>query len=360
MPLVRHTAAVLFVASALPALLALQGCSRASIRAEAPPALAVEAATLQPDTASSAASAAGALKRRREMTLSFRIPGVMTRIAVDDGDRVRRGQLLATLDPTTVESQLARARAELDRARRDTDRLAGLVEKGAVSRQQYEAQRTALEAAEAAYRSADFDRRWASLVSPVDGVVLLRSAQAGEVVQPGQAVLSVADDGSPLVLRVPLADRDAVRVRMGQPARVRLDALPDEPLAGQVSRIAERAGAASGAIDVEVTIPERPGLRSGMIGRADFDVASPSTGSRFARIPAEAVLEAAGSRAFVFRIEGGRARRTQVAFGGFDGDFARVGGLSPGDRVVTAGAGYVADGQRVSVIDPARVAGPAR
>jgi hypothetical protein len=72
----------------------------------------------------------------------------------------------------------------------------------------------------------------------------------------------------------------------------------------------------------------------------------------FARIPAEAVLEASGGKAAVLRLEGGRARRTPVRFGGFDGDDALVAGLPDGARVITAGAGFVSDGDRVTVTDP--------
>lgn len=346
--------------TALAALLLVSACGKPRVATAPPPLLSVEAVALAPSATTGVVSGAGALKRRREMTLSFRIPGVLTRLGVDDGDRVRRGQVIATLDPTTVEAGLARARADLDRARRDTERLSGLVERGAVSRQQYEAQRSALESAEAAYRSAAFDRKWASLASPVDGVVLTRTAQAGEVVQPGQAVLAVADDASPLVLRVALADRDAIRVRTGQNARVSLDALPGQTFSGRVSRVAERAGAASGTIDVEITIAARPDLRSGMVGRADISVAAAS-GATFVRAPAEAVLEAVGERAFVFQIDAaGRARRTPVRFGGFEGDSALIGDLGQGARVITAGAGYVADGQRVTVVDPSRLQGQPR
>jgi RND family efflux transporter MFP subunit len=319
--------------------------------------LAVAAVEVGAPSGAASILATGALKRRREMMLSFRIPGVIERLAVDEGDPVKKGQVLAALDPTTVESRVRQAKADLDRARRDLGRLSGLVERGAISRQQLDVQQNALANAEAAYQSAAFDRRWAELVSPADGVVLTRTSQAGEVVQPGQGVVSIADETSPLVLRAPLADKDAVRVRLGEPAEVTVDALPGETLPGTISRIGQQAGAASGAIEVEVTIEARPGLRSGLIAHA---VISPpaASGQTFARVPAEAVLEAAGGRAFVMRLDpaGGVARRTAVTFGGFDGDDALIAGLQPSARVITAGAGYVADGQRVRLVDAARIA----
>ncbi|MGZ6039279.1 MAG: efflux RND transporter periplasmic adaptor subunit, partial [Phenylobacterium sp.] len=268
----------------------LAGCGVAA-KPQAPPPPVVQLATVRGASSTAVLDATGMLRRQREMALSFRIGGVITRLSVDDGDVVRKGQVLAELDDEAVSARFRQAQAELTRADADNRRAAALVERGAVSRQQAEAQEAQLAAAQAAYVAAAFDRRWTRLVAPADGVVLARVAQAGEVAQPGQIVLSIADAASPLVLRAPLADRDAARLRMGAPAQVTLDALPGEVLAGRVSRIAQRAGPQSGAIEFEVTLPERPGLRSGLIARANLAVAGGPTGA-YDRLPAEAVLEA--------------------------------------------------------------------
>jgi hypothetical protein len=170
----------------------------------------------------------------------------------------------------------------------------------------------------------------------------------------------IADDSSPLVLRAPLSDRDIGRVAMGARARVSLDSHPGETLEGVVSRIGQRAGAQSGAIEIEITLTARPGLRSGLIARARIDVHAPtdSATAGFARAPAEAILEADGEKAFVMVYDAAshRARRLGVRFGGFDGDDALVAGLPPDTQVITAGAGYVSDGEVVNVVDPARLA----
>jgi len=326
-----------------------------SAKPHAPPPPVVQLATARDASATASLDATGALRRQREMTLSFRTAGVITRLAVDDGDIVRRGQVLAELDDEAVAARFRQTQAELARAEADDRRATTLVEHGAVSRQQADAQHAQLAAAQAANAAAAFDRRWTRLVAPTDGVVLARVAQVGEVVQPGQTVLSLADVRSPLVLRAPLPDRDAARLRIGAPATVTLDALPGEALAGRVSRIAQRAGAQSGAIEFEVTLPERPGLRSGLIARARLAVAGGSTGA-YGRLPAEAVLEADKAQAYVMLYDAARgvARKTPIRFAGFDGDEALVAGLPRGAKVVTAGAGFISDGQRVTVVAPLR------
>jgi multidrug efflux pump subunit AcrA (membrane-fusion protein) len=185
--------------------------------------------------------------------------------------------------------------------------------------------------------------------------VLERRAQAGEVVQPGQAVIVVGDASSSFIVRAPIPDREVGRIRQGAPATVSAAALGERTLVGVVQSIGQRSGAQTGAVEAEVRVPYDPALRSGMVARAEIALSGAGAPSAYARAPAEAVLEADAGRAFVYRlsVDGGTVKRTQVTFGGFDGDDALIGGLPAGTRLVTAGAGFVRDGQRVQVIDPA-------
>jgi RND family efflux transporter MFP subunit len=338
-------------AIALSALLG--GCGAPKPSAAPPPPLAVQAVDVTPPSGAESLTAAGALRWRRETILSFRVAGVIQQLHVDEGDVVKKGQRLAEIDPTAIEARFAQAKADVARAERDAARLEGLVERGSVSRQQAEAQRTAASDAQAVLRGAEYDRHSAVLLAPAGGVVLTRTAQTGETVAPGQPVLTLADTTSPLVLRAALPDKDVVGLKLGQRAMVRIDALPDGTLEGRISRLGQLAGAASGEVEIEITLPVRPGLRSGMIARAEIERPAPKS-ARFSRVPAEAVLEATGDHAFVMRLDPatGKAKRTAVRFGGFDGDEALIDGLPADARVITAGAGYVSDGEPVSVIDP--------
>lgn len=342
------------------AALVLGGCGKeaAAPKAAAPPTP-VEAATVDAGAGTDTVTLTGRIERRREMDLAFRTSGVITRLNVETGDRVRAGQEIATLDPTGLAAGEQRARADLERAERDMARARTLYEKGFVSRQRLDDSESALKSARAAVSAASFDRRWARLVSPVDGVVLSRTAQAGEVVQPGQAIVSVADDRSGLVMRANAPDRQAASIQLGQAVKVRLDdASP--PIAGQVTRVGRSANAQTAGVEIEVALPSgAPGL-SGQVATAALAVAAraPTT---FVRVPAEAILEADGRRASVLVVDGqGRARRRSVTFEGFEGDFARISGLARGARVITAGAGYVGDGDAVQVVDPAKLAVVAR
>lgn len=323
---------------------------------KAAPPPAVEAAPVRGAETTATVTATGALERQREAQLSFRVPGVITALNVEEGDAVRRGQVLARIDPTAVEAGRQQARAALDQARRNFERDKTLFDQGFVSRQRLDDRQSALEAAEAAYAAASFDRQWATLVAPYDGVVLARPAAPGQVVQPGQAVLVVTDAASPLVLRAPVPDQSAAAIRMGAQARVQIG---ERELQGRVIQIGAQAGRATGTVDVDIEIPPGPDLRSGQVASADISVPS-AGGAAYARIPAEAIQEADNGHAFVLRLDNGVARRTRVTFGGFDGDDALVGGLAPGSQVITAGGGFVGDGDKVQVVDPRAMIAQAR
>ncbi|MEQ5789253.1 efflux RND transporter periplasmic adaptor subunit [Erythrobacter sp. NFXS35] len=292
--------------------------------------------------------------RTREAALAFRVGGVINRLTVDAGDRVAAGQMIAALDAQDVASRLATASADLARAKQDLERVAGLADAGAISQQQADNLATRVASAQAAYDAARFDSRSARLAAPFAGVVLARQAQRGEFVQPGQAIVTLADSTSPLVLKLPVADRDAARIRLGNTARI---AAPNGEVTGRVTRIGQLSASQSGTIEVEVTLPPKSGLTSGMTAKATLETAPRRGEQASARIPAEAILEAKGKRAFVMRYDPakGIAVRTAIGFAGFDGDDALVTGLPPQAQVITGGAGYIADGQTVSVTrQPAR------
>lgn len=316
------------------------------------PDIAVEIAAVDPSSDASGegftVKATGTIARTREAGLSFRVGGVINRLTVDAGDRVSAGQVIAVLDAQDVAARLAAASADLARAKQDLERVTGLADAGAISQQQADNMATLVASAQAVFDAAQFDSQSARLTAPFTGIVLARQAQRGEFVQPGQAIVTLADSTSPLVLKLPVADRDAARIALGSTAVV---AAPGGDVTGRVTRIGQLSATQSGTIEFEVTLPPRSGLTSGMTATARL-AATPRRGeAASARVPAEAILEARGARAFVMRYDAakGVAVRTQVGFAGFDGDDALVTGLPPQSQVITGGAGYIADGQKVTV-----------
>jgi membrane fusion protein, multidrug efflux system len=294
--------------------------------------------------------ATGTLHAKDELHLSFRSPGIVTRVLVAEGAAVRRGALLAALDPGDIDAQVARARSGLARADRDLARAEALFRDSVVTLQQVQDARTAAELARADVSAAEFSRRHASIVAPADGVVLRRLVEGGELVAPGATVLVLGSRERGVVLRVGVADRDALRLRPGDPATVSFDALSGRTFAGAVREIAPSADAGTGTYRVEITIdPGETGLSSGLVGRVEI---RPGRTARMPTIPIAALLEADGDRGTVYTVSpAGLARRLPVAVGSLrDGRVAVPEGLDGVELVVTDGAAYLRDGAPVEVV----------
>ena len=284
----------------------------------------------------------------REANLSFRLPGRITSLPLHPGDRIPAGAAVAAIEPTAYAANAAMRAADAAHTARDADRLAGLVQDGASSPASADAARDAARSSAAGLAAARYDLASTRLTAPFAALVLARSAELGETVSPGQAIVRVADRNSPLLA---IADVPAeVAAHLAQGARAQVwPAGANTPAAARVWRVAGGADARSGLVAVEVRLDAPLGLASGSPAAVAFAVAAAPAVQQ--RIPAEALLDAGTDGASVWLIDGGgHARRRSVRFFGFDDRDALVGGLPAGARVITAGAGFVGEGQVVSVI----------
>ncbi|HEX7242499.1 MAG TPA: efflux RND transporter periplasmic adaptor subunit [Longimicrobiaceae bacterium] len=344
----RASAALLLALAA-----ACGGDARGEEAAPQVPAVPVRTAPVTEAEVARPVTGTGVLAAKEEVSLSFKVGGVIARVLVDEGEAVRAGQTLAVLDLSETDAQVARAETAAGKARRDLARARALYADRVATLEQMQDAASGVQAAEAELRIAAFNRRHARIVAPAEGTVLRRVGEAGELAAPGTPVLVMAARGAGTVLRVGLADRDAVRVRRGDPARVRFDAFPGEELAGRVAEVAAAATPGTGTYEVEVALDAggRP-LVSGLIGRAEI---TPSRTQRVRLVPVEAILEADEDSGAVYTLtpDGRRARRLPVSIAFLQGGRVAVsGGLEGVAEVVTDGAAYLDDGAATRKVAP--------
>lgn len=343
------------------AILALAGCSRNPAEPEQRPPLAVEVYKVGAATSGSA-SAAGRDRRYpatlaydRETTLGFRVSGIISAIGVETGTRLPRGAVVARLEDTPFRANLARATADLARIAHAVPRNRALLEAGATASADVQDGADALVAAQAMRTAAEYDLRSARLRMPFDGIVLTRVAAIGTAVGPGQPIVTVADRRAPLVARAQVPTPVAAMLRPGAAAQVTL-AGANGALDGHVLRLAAATDSRSGTATITVAIAAPRGVFSGTVASVAFPAlatidagASGERGDTSLRIPIQALVDVQAGRGHVFVVDDRtrRARRVPVNVVAIDDDYARVTRLAPGTLVVTSGAGYVADGQRV-------------
>jgi membrane fusion protein, multidrug efflux system len=291
--------------------------------------------------------ATGTLAAKDTWALSFRQGGRVAAVQVEAGDRVRRGQPLATLDAVDVAAQVRQAREARDKAARDAARVRALRAEDAVAAATAQDAETGLQVAEESLRAAAFAAARTTLTAPDDGFVDARLVEPGEVVGPGQPVLRVSGHGRGLVVRAAIPERDVIGLAPGRAATVTLPARPGAPIPARVTEVGRVAGRGTGTYDVEVSLDAAaaPGdLPSGLTARVEIAREVPAEGA----VPLAAVQEADGERGVVYALDGDRARRVPVTIAFLSGDRAVLAsGLGAVEAVVVEGAPRLADGARV-------------
>ncbi|HFK8512885.1 TPA: multidrug efflux RND transporter periplasmic adaptor subunit MexJ [Pseudomonas aeruginosa] len=331
-----------------------------------PPAAARPAIVVQPQPAGEVSQAfPGEIRARHEPELAFRIGGKVIRPLVEVGERVKKDQPLAELDPQDVRLQLEAARAQVSAAeanlqtvRAEYRRYRTLLDRNLVSHSQFENIQNSYRAGEARLKQiraefnvADNQAGYAVLRSPQDGVIASRRVEVGQVVAAGQTVFSLAADGEREVL-IGLPEHSFERFRIGQPVSVELWSQRDRRFAGHIRELSPAADPQSRTFAARVAFDDR---------------ATPAELGQSARVyvaAAEAVplsvplsaLTAEAGQAFVWVVEPGSStlRRQPVRTGPYAEDRVPVlEGLKAGDWVVATGVQVLREGQQVRPIDRA-------
>ncbi|MDO9611368.1 MAG: efflux RND transporter periplasmic adaptor subunit [Serpentinimonas sp.] len=363
-PLVKKRKNLLLYLAPLALAALLGACGKAP---EAPAASNTTSRPLPVMTASAGApleyTAVGSVVSDQRVEVASRLSGYIRDMLVQEGDRVRRGQLLTRLDASDVEGGIRQgqaaggaAEAALRDAQIDLERFQRLFERGSVSdnelrkvRLKFEAAREARNQARAGLDTALAQRAYAEITSPVDGVVVARHKRTGDLAVPGAPLLTL-ESGRGLLFETFVAEGQVATIAAGQPVQVNIDGLP-APLKGTVSRVVRSGDPVSRSYQVKITLPETVGLMSGMFGRAAFPLGT----SPAPLVPRRALVERGGLTG-VFVLDGeGRARFRWLRIAREWPDQVEVGaGLAANERFVAAPVPALRDGDLITAAKEAR------
>lgn len=330
-----------------------------------------DVAVVQPTRITGGIVLTGTLNPERIVEVRSQVPGIVARLAVDRGDPIRTGQLIAVIEAEGIRSaaagalaQVSAAQANLALARQRLQSARTLHERGAISQIDLQAAEAAYEAAEgqlAAARaqssSASESARRANITSPIAGEVSDRHVSQGEVVNPGDPLITVVNT-TQLELAGQVPVQSAARVQRGQPVEFTVDAYPGEVFEGIVARVDPTANPSTRQVGVYLRLPN-PNRR--IVGGvfATGRVLSSIADSVLA-VPAAAV-RTGDAGTYVWLIEQNRLTRRAVVTGARDdatGLVEIVSGLNAGDRVLAA-PGAVQEGTPVRFANDGGPASPA-
>ncbi|MBS0212893.1 MAG: efflux RND transporter periplasmic adaptor subunit [Proteobacteria bacterium] len=281
--------------------------------------------------------------------------GIVLQLFTEEGQQVRKGQVLVKLDSERQRLQVAQAQAQVDKLQANYDRSQKMVAAKLVSASDNDQIKYDLQNAKVALDMARLDLSYTDVVAPISGVVAQRSIKVGNFVQINSPIIRIIDN-STLQATLNVPERELTRLKGGLPATMEVDALPGKAFKGVVDHVAPIVDAGSGTFRVVCRFAGDKLLQPGMFGRIRIDY---DRRANALVIPRLALLEDGGDPA-VFVVRDGKAVRTTIAVGFTDGQWAEVrSGLAEGDQVVTAGKIALRDGSPVSVIDRKADAGVA-
>lgn len=298
-------------------------------------------------------------------SLSFAVAGSVVSVSVGAGDRVSKGQVLATLDKEPFEDDVNAANAELQKARaglkekeQDLQRKAALFSKGWVARAALEQAQSAMEAArsDVGYVTAKFNKANRSLEdtvlrAPFDGIIGERSIDPFIEVAPGQPSLILNAEGA-LDVAISVPEKNLARIHIGMPATVNVTPLGQEILSGRVTEIGAEGGAGN-VFPVRVSLDQFPAvIRSGMTAEVFLTVARQDGPAGFL-IPISAIApgdDRSKGYVYVYQADNSTVRRMPIKPHGARDNLIAVSGVKAGDQLASAGVTFLHDGQKVKLM----------
>ncbi len=331
-----------------------------------------------------------------ETMLSFKTGGIIQSLLVKEGDAIRTGQLLATLNPTEINAQVTQAQLGFEKAQRDYNRVLHLYQDSVATLEQLQNAKTGMNIAEEQYKSAEFNRSHSQIHATSNGYVLRKLASEGQLVQAGTPIYETngAQSGNWL-LRVDLSNKQWAAIRQQDKASVEIESVAGKTFEGVVVRKTEGLNQSSGTFraDIRLTGPKPDAIAYGMFGKAVIQVGSANGIDRVAgvsakgneaaekgresaekengksaavaskgtaittgnkgpwAIPYDALMEGDGSTGYVFVTNDNKtAKKITVTIGGMEKDQGIITqGLENAHALIISGSAYLTDGSPISV-----------
>lgn len=290
----------------------------------------------------------GTIEEASGASLSFASAGTIKRIYVSAGQTVGAGQLIAELDPTTMQNAYTISKTALEQAQDTYNRMKELYDGGSLPEMQWiqiENQLKSATASEAMAKKALADTK---LYAPFSGYIASKNAEVGQNAAPGMSIVKLVSIGS-VKVKISVPEDDIQRIQKGSSMKIIVPALSNRQFEGRVTERGVSADPRSRTYEVKATI-QNPGaqLLPGMICQAFTNYMQGTTG---VFVPANLVQLDSDNKTFVWVVNGGKAVKRQIFISSETAQGAQVsGGLSAGDQIIVSGQQKVSNGMSVEIV----------
>ena len=296
-------------------------------------------------------SAASTIEAERQVTVHSESVGRLVDLTVEEGDKVKQGQVLARIRFDAQANSLLRANTSLAKAQTDFQRIEQLYNERVLGNEEYQKARNQLDIAELDLRDRAREMKNTKVTAPFSGTITARKVTEGGFVTNGAELLQVTDFNT-LVARVFVPEKELDRVKVGQEALVVGKAAKGRKGLGKVQRISPTVDAGTGTVKMTVALPQElagaQGFLPGMYAEVTLTV---DHREDVALVPKGAIVHDE-EQTYVFVPEGDKARRVRVELGLQDAERVEiVKGLAAGDAVIVAGQTGLKDGAKIVRVD---------
>jgi membrane fusion protein (multidrug efflux system) len=326
---------------------------------EEEPAVAVEVAALERGAMEAVLRFSTNLEAETQVEVLVEADRRVTRLLVEEGDEVRKGQLLLALQDDQQRTDLAQVESELRKVEREYERQQRLFGQGLIAEEAFNQATYEIEQLQLRKEEAERALSYTQVKAPISGVITNRWVNVGDHVSLGQKVFEIVDFNS-IVARVFVPEKELAQLAPNLPARITASALGEARFDGRVDRIAPTVDPASGTVKVTVALPRRAGLRPGLF--VDVQLVT-ETYDDALRVPKRALVQD-GEQTFLYRLasnptgtaaeadQADLVERLEIKAALEDKDYVLPVGelLAPGDQVVVSGQVGLKDGARVRVV----------
>jgi RND family efflux transporter MFP subunit len=294
-----------------------------------------------------------------EVMMSFKTTGIISRIFVKEGDAIKKGQLLATLNLTEIEAGVQQAQLAYEKAGRDLQRITNLYNDSVATLEQVQNAKTARDLAAQSLNTARFNRQYSEIRAEANGFVLRKLANEGQLISSGNAVLQTNGAGAGRwILRAGITDKQWIVVKTGDAAEILIASGNGQTFSGRVTRKSESVDPSNGLFSIDITLN---GNLSGKIGAGMFGTGVISSGHEHATekpgaetwtVPYEALLDGDGSSGFVFVTNDSKtAEKMKVVISGIEKDQVIISqGLEKTKWLIVSGSAYLTDKSPIQII----------
>ncbi|GJM35054.1 MAG: MexH family multidrug efflux RND transporter periplasmic adaptor subunit [Saprospiraceae bacterium] len=288
---------------------------------------------------------------RKELNIIAETQGRITNLKIVEGQNISKGLMVAKIDDTSIQSQLATANASLEKAKKDVERYERLVTAGAVSQLQYEDVKLSMENAKTNVTAIQQQLKYTIVHSPMTGIIKELKVEEGSFATPGSPIATVVDVSRlKMVIKVP--ETEIIRIKKGQKVEIQTEVYPDHIFNGQVSLISVQADEGR-KYEVEIELPNHTTypLKAGMYGTVKIE---PASQTEFALYVPRKSIEGSVKNPQVYLVQGDNVKLKTVKVGEIvDDKVIILEGLKEGDQIVTTGQINLEDGKRIKIIQQA-------